>query len=526
MGELFPDGWLKKTPDVSKMDPHAVDADRWDHEDLNKMLKDMGALHASRQRLGEFADTGAEALDDAFWAMLKAEPEIKDSRDVRPSHLVNRQIVEEMLNLPETERLRRYSVNDDVQAAMSAAIIEPDLETLFDRTAKAREKAQELQDALVNLAEAQQGQADIDEMVERWGEQNPEQPTPEEMQAAQEAAAAAAQAAQEAAEAAGEAFDQEMGGCMPGVSQSLTDMMGKAADDAQESQESARAWGIEPGQLQRMNAQERMALAKKLNNPRFKRIADLFGPMRNMMISEQQRKTTHHKEEIYDVGIGNDLARVLPQEVINLRPGPTRLDFLRRYTEGKLLQYEMQGTEKLARGAIILLEDGSGSMKGEREMWAKAVMLCLLHLARQQNRAFHLVHFGSPGQQKVLHFEKPEDFSFDRIIEAAELFFNGGTDFATPMTSALGILKKEFAATGRVTADVVMLTDGECYVQPAFMKSYHDEMDKMQATTWGVLIAETTPMTGSALMDMTGGKVATVQRLLDGGDIRQVFRGI
>lgn len=425
MSVLFPPGWATPNP-KKKRSKHAVVNDRWDRDDLKSAMREIPPLSAARDRLGQFADSGKEAVDDAFWALLKAEPELHHPGEIEPSHIVNRQIVAEMLDLPETEKLRRYSVNDEVQAALSAAVIEPDLETLLDRAKHAQKKAEQLQQAQDELSKAQQEQADVEDMIQRWSEEHPDEPAPSEMADQHEQAQQATEAAEQQVQGAAQAVEQALERARIGMSQGLQQAMGRAAEEAQTTQEAARSFGMEPGELQRVPAQKRIELAKRLNNPRFKRIADLFGAMRNLLIAEQARKVTHHKEEVYDVGIGNDLGRVLPQELMNLREGPTRLDFLRRFAEGKLLQYEMKGTEKLARGAIIYVEDGSGSMQGEREMWSKAVGLALLHFARQQNRAMHIIHFSGPGRYRHFSFTRPDEFSFERILESAEMFYGGG----------------------------------------------------------------------------------------------------
>src|SRR4051794_33376981 len=520
MGDLFPQGWLDGGLDkrkLAKLSKHVVENDRWDREDAKRMLAELPPFSAARKQLGEFAATGEEFTVDAFWALLKAEPELLPPDAIHPDDIVNRRIAQMMAELDAYERLRRYSVNDDVQAALSVVTMEPDIETLFDKTKMQREKAEQLRQALQGLAQSQKDleerQRDLDDLIREWGgdpkdpdlqgdkAEEPEQgegegddgegegggeaqgqgegdglqpgkdggdptnaqgqpdpsgragPPQDSQQGNQEVQGSGMQAlseeqweqlaeaqqkrdeareraeqAQQDAEAAGEDFEQSMEKGQGTVRNILTDALNKAADEAQNASEVARTWGLEPGEMQKMPAKERMELAKRLNNERFRRIADLFGPMRNLMLSEQQRKTVHTKEELFDVEIGGDIGRLLPTEILNLRAGPTRLDFLRRLSENKVLQYAMQGQEKLARGGIIMSEDGSGSMGGDREMWAKAVMLCLLHLSRIQKRSFHLIHFGSPGQFKLISFEKPEDYSLDRVLDAAELFFGGGTD--------------------------------------------------------------------------------------------------
>lgn len=523
--EWFSPEDIENIPDKD-LSKRAVRNDRWDREDLERNFKEIAPFSNAHRTLADFTPTGGEAIEDAFLSLFKAEPELHETNEMEPRFCVNRMISEEMRELTATERLRRYSVGDDVQAALSAAALEPDLETLFDRAKGAAEKGQEYQDALAAAQQAAAEATDVDDMVSRWSEENEGEPTPQEMLEQQAAAQAAAQEAQDAADAAGEAMEQAMAEARQGIAEGLGQAMGKAADEAEATGDSARAFGLHGGELQRLPANKRLELAKRLNTPRFKKIADLFGAMKNLLFTEQSRKTIHSNEEIYDVGIGSDLARVLPAELLNLRPGPTRKDFLRRYSEGKLLQYEMSGHEKLGKGAIIYIEDGSGSMAGEREMWAKAIMLALLNFAKVQKRQFHLIHFGSTGQIYELNFDKPEDFTYDRIIDAAEIFFNGGTEYTGPMTRALNRLEDEHRRTGKVSADVVFASDGECYVQPAFMADYLKRMEAIDATTWAIAIGMPVAPDG-ALSTMSKGKVSTVDKLVKTGEeVRGIFRGI
>jgi uncharacterized protein with von Willebrand factor type A (vWA) domain len=292
---------------------------------------------------------------------------------------------------------------------------------------------------------------------------------------------------QREAEANNESFEQAMNRSRATIDKGMAKALDKAATNAESIAETAMTWGVTPGQMQAMDPKQRIELARKLNSERFRRIADLFGPMRNLMMSEQRRRTVHTTEEIYDIEIGSSLNRLVPSELLALAgtgseddlksnyekylvdadtdgeaalsyedwkadaveiADAQELDFMRKFQEHSLMQYAMQGEEKLARGGIIVCEDGSGSMSGERELWAKAVMLCLLHLARQQKRSFRLIHFGSPGQVRTIEFTEPGHFTMDRIMQAAEIFFGGGTDFATPMRNALGYLQDDFARTG------------------------------------------------------------------------------
>jgi len=547
MTEMFPKEWFIEGVREKGKHERVIDTDKWDEEDHEKAMRLIPPYVASRRQLGEFTPTGKSAMEDTYFTFLKAQPHTRDEADIKPSHAVNRAVITEMQDLNEVSRLRFYSVGDDVQAALSASTVEPDLETLFDRLKSQQDASDELRDSLADLADAferrEEAEHDLDDMIERMkaaaddpGDSD-EADDGGEAQAAQAAALAAAQAAQAAAQAAYEEaqataqgladdLEKDLHQQQPTINMALQGAVGRAADEAQASNEAAACWGLSPGELQHLPAQERMALAKKLSGDRFRRIADLFGPMKNLMLSEQQRRTTHSHEEIYDIELGDDLSRVVPSELQKLGDPLLKLDFMQRYADHALPIYAMQGQEKLSRGGIILCEDGSGSMRGEREMWAKAFMLCLLHLARQQNRTMHLLHFGSRNQITHIGFVKPEDFTIERIIEAAEVFYGGGTHFETPMAASIDILSDEFTKFGSVRADVVFVTDDDCQVESSFMTNYLAEMERLQSTTWGIGVAGRKPVKGGALHTMCDGKVAGISDFLSGDEVRFVFRGV
>lgn len=545
MGQFLPKGWASSGVNPNKLSDYARRPDRWDLEDWRLIVQDIDAVAAARDRIGEVAPTGKEALADAYWTFMKVEPELAGRDEVKPSNLVNLYVAEEMEKLKETQRLRRHTVGDTVGSALAAESIEPDLETLFDRVDKQVQQAQALMSAMQALHEQEQESHDLEEVIRKWTEEqenceaceaNSEenggdgQPCEAHGKEAQnyqeqwEKMQQALEAARQAAQQAGDEFEKGMQDALPGIRENLRDSIDRAADEAERMQQQSDSWGLEPGQIQRMPAQERLELARRLNNDRFKRIADLFGAMRNLMLTEVTRKTIAANEEVFDVELGEDLDRILPEQLVELRNPDSKLEFYRKLVEGELLQYQLRGQEKKAQGGILFCEDGSGSMHGERELWAKAVMLCLLHLARMQKRPFHLIHFGSPGQYKMIHFVEPEDWNIDRVLDAAELFFGGGTDFHTPLTKALELLQDEYRAKGAVEGDIVFCTDGMCGVSPDFMESFKEEQERLDFVVWGVNIGGS--KADEPLNSICDGRIATVKDLVTGSDVRSVFAGV
>lgn len=325
-------------------------------------------------------------------------------------------------------------------------------------------------------------------------------------------------------------LEQEMGDSQNAVRQIMKNALAKAADDYEAMNAVASMWGLDPGELVRLPAEKRLDLARRMNNERFRRMADLFGPMERLMHAEQRRRVNNIPEEVYDIGIGADLERLLPVEYGKLTHPVRRLEFYKDFTEGRLLQYEMRGHDIVARGGIVVCIDNSGSMQGDRELWAKAVGLCLLHLSREQNRNFYGIHFGSYSELMVFDFES-EGYDLDRIIEYAEFFFNGGTNFERPLSVALDKLTAEYAANGAVDADIVFITDGQCGVNDDWLENFTSEVERIDTSVWGILIDD--PRWNNAggkkmepLNTICGGKIATVQDILSGEDIVKVFSDV
>lgn len=504
---------------------HAVRHNRFDREDLLQAAESTPGFRGARRRLNATTSTGTQAVDDLFYLLLKVDARLVDRTEMAPEYLVNYAVAEEMTVSRPLERLRELTWADPFQAAAACVDLVPQLEAVFDRLRLAQERADELAVALANLERAlpllSDAQAAVDELS---GDLSPEEL--QEMADAIDRLRSVAEtvATLEAmAQTKREQLDEALEDAAPEVGVALGGALGGLADDLEQGQTVAAAWGVSPGELRQMPAAERLALARTLNTDKMRRVAELFGRIRNLSLSTACDTVEVH-EEIVDLELGDDLGRVVPAELLALAHPTTELDFLARWADGELTQYAVEGTEQLGRGAIIMAIDGTGSMGvGDRDRWAKAVMLVLLNQAKTQGRTMHVLVFG---YHQMLHvpFVEPADFSPENLVKVAGAFWHSGTDFTTPMTKALELLGEEFAATGRTSADVVFATDDECFVPTAFMAHYLSEMHRMKARTWGVNVAGHANDHG-ALAQMSEGRVMTVEDLTSGDDIVALLVG-
>jgi uncharacterized protein with von Willebrand factor type A (vWA) domain len=141
-----------------------------------------------------------------------------------------------------------------------------------------------------------------------------------------------------------------------------------------------------------------------------------------------------------------------------------RAAFAAHYAEQRLFIYETRGEENTGQGAIIACIDCSGSMRGHREAWAKACALALLDQARAAHRDFAGILFSSPGQQMTFRFPARQPVAVGDVLDFAEYFYGGGTDFQAPLDAAADLLEAGYNTDGRMRGDIVLITDGHCGV--------------------------------------------------------------
>ena len=72
-----------------------------------------------------------------------------------------------------------------------------------------------------------------------------------------------------------------------------------------------------------------------------------------------------------------------------------------------MLQYRLREDEQKGKGPMVVCIDVSSSMQGDKELWAKAVSLTLMDIARRQRRLFRAVLFSSgPESLKVIDLNR------------------------------------------------------------------------------------------------------------------------
>lgn len=281
--------------------------------------------------------------------------------------------------------------------------------------------------------------------------------------------------------------------------------------DLEDTAEQSESWSLQLGTGQRSSPGAQLELGKRLaNNQKLRKLAQMVGRMRDSTHALRQKMFERANTEMYEVGSGAELSRLLPHELLALRHRVLRRDFARRFLDGELLQYALRAHEEKGRGPMIVCLDGSSSMAGDKEIWSKAVTLTLLDIARRQRRPFRSICFSSADMPlQVLDLNRWERYAagLPQVLELAEYFPGGGTDFQKPLGAALDCLKHAKHRRG----DIVFITDGECRVSPEWLTEFKRNKEKLGFSLFSVLI-DIGPSALGTLQEFSD-KIATVSQL-------------
>uniref|UniRef100_UPI002A7F8689 VWA domain-containing protein n=1 Tax=Streptomyces sp. CRN 30 TaxID=3075613 RepID=UPI002A7F8689 len=343
----------------------------------------------------------------------------------------------------------------------------------------------------------------------------------------------AAERAETAARQAAAAAGRELAGTDPDTRTVARHAVVRAAETVREEAALMRAWGVEPGELERMPYEERARLAERLRTGRLARWAELIGRFRQMADGERARKVENATGELVGVTLGDDLSRIVPGELAHLGSPALRAVFAARYAAGELMLYDTRGEQATGKGAIVACVDTSHSMYAEgpggitREAWAKACALALLDQARRAGRDFVGIVFSAADKLRVFRFPGDRPAGLGRVVEFAETFLGGGTSFERPLTAARELLAEEFDDAARARGDIVLITDEECDVTEAWTRRWRETKQRLDFRVFGVAIGvPRAPGEDGSVLDALCDNLRFVDDLTDVHAAADLFRVI
>ncbi len=211
-----------------------------------------------------------------------------------------------------------------------------------------------------------------------------------------------------------------------------------------------------------------LALARQVkNSPKLAKIMALAGRLKSQARAKRATKSVYARSELVGIEPTGSLENLLPSELACFTSSERTLDLIRRLGEKTALGYKLSGKEKLKQGPLIVMLDVSGSMadnNSEKDIWAKAVSLALLDIAKHEKRSFALGLFNSQMAGFILAEDLSKPFHPDKLANLMELMSrapSGGTSFQAPITWGLECVGAVSKFQKFKNADLVLVTDGE-----------------------------------------------------------------
>ena len=252
----------------------------------------------------------------------------------------------------------------------------------------------------------------------------------------------------------------------------LREVLRDVRGDLEGAVELVAAWSAGPGEETRLPPAVKLQLMRNLvRNPRLRRIARLFGRYRRMGLADREAKALLASEEVVDFVQGGEVARALAAELANFAMREREDLFYSKVVQHQLLVYELWQRHERPRPVYLCL-DNSGSMSGEKEVWAKASALALAHMALQHGRPVEIVLFGDAADPlRIVSFD-PRDKGptrLEKVLDVASYFLGGGTDFQKPLSHVLDTILAGHEASGN---DLLFVSDGLCPLPEAFVRRF------------------------------------------------------
>ena len=432
-------------------------------------------------------------LEDIFLGLFKYNLIWLKPDAVRRSAMLNRTVLEQLIPSPGFEILKARTLLEEDKAVIAGLVLgEQVLEMVRNEKLVNRREMLDLWDVKHQEEDLEERAAALKNAAEMSEEQkqdpNADADLQKKIDELKEAAERAAKVSEARLNQKARLLEDQL---RHGDHTELKRMQVRSAQLAEEIDRIAQDthdFSLEFGQSGRLNAGERLELGRRLaRNKKLGELARLVGRFKQDARALRRRTLDRGVAEAYDIERGSDLGRLIPSELLALHHPGLRDDFRRRILEGEVLQYRLREDEQKGKGPMVVCIDVSSSMQGDKELWAKAVSLTLMDIARRQRRLFRAVLFSSgPESLRVLDLNNKRRYQpeLTKVLEMAEYFPGGGTDFQTPIDAAIELLEDKKLKRG----DIVVITDGECQVAPEWLSVLRERKEELKFSIFAVLV--------------------------------------
>ena len=511
----------KKKQDLS-IDHYLAD------DDLYQEIYDESHTIQSSVEEGKLAlSTYDDLSEDLFLSLFKHSPKLLSEGSMKTENVINNRIMSKLVVQPEFKALRNYTRYDPYNAALGTQALTEATSQIIEALRPIKKPGQE--DGLVDLSDKLNlTQEELEELLRRKGilDDLMDQANAGGGGVPKAVADAAGQneMSLQEAQALANALQQQLEDALQDeaadslVDQAVNQMAQaaqQASDQIAEETDMIAQWGLDgSGSEQRVSfADKKAALLRIRGSKKLKELTDLIGRLKEVAKQDQKLKVKSGSVAIKSVTTGKRIEDVLPSELSLLAQNATKGLFYQKYNDGTMLNYKKESTKPKGKGPMIVLIDVSGSMSEDRQRWSKAMAIALLEVAQDQKRNYASIIFDSAVRDVIeIYKGKMEPM---KVVDIAEKFYGGGTDFEKPLEAALKLINKsEFKE-----ADIVMLTDGESSMSDDFIRKLKETQEDKRFSIMSVLI-DIGGRASTASLDSFSNKVVKISNIseLDGAE--------
>ena len=497
------------------------ESDSYDRRTWNEIVADAPSI-ADLAEAGERLVPHFGALvQDMFLALFKMNPVLRKAGDVRLAAALNRTILEQIVPSAPFQALRSRTALEEDKAAIAAIVMsEHALEMMKSEKLINRSEMLDLWDLarqeqdLEARAEAVKAADEIQQPKENEpGEEAENQTTKKELAEMADAAERAAKVSEARLNQKARQFETQLKGADQSALKRMQLKTAELASEIDQAAEDSHDFSREFGQGGRVAAGARLELGRRLaRNKKLGELARMVGRFKQDARALKRKTLERGVAEAYDIELGSELGRLIPAELLAMHHPVLKRDFYRRVLEGTVLQYRLRDDEQKGKGPMVVCIDVSSSMQGDKEMWSKAVALTLMDIARRQRRLFRAVMFSSGDVSlKVIDLNRERRYQPDlnKVVEMAEYFPGGGTDFETPIDAAVELLGQKKLKRG----DIVIITDGESQVSPEWLARLRERKAELDFSIFAVLVDVGSAETSS--LAQFADRITSVKRISD-----------
>lgn len=497
-----------------------IESDSYDRHAYGKLRSESRSLRELEENGNTFIPYFGSFLQDTFCLLFKYNIIFFDDSKVLSSALLNRVLLNALRQGNLYTVFREVTLLDDAKAGLCTLLLGEALLSLLKS-----EKMLTRRD-MIDLWEIKKQEETLAEKLEQsaHAEKLPEEALSKEgkknLQKAKERLESQLDGAEALLRQKAQRIKDDLSRLEPNAASRFQAEAIKVAQQFEEASDQAEHWSLTLGGAYRSPSGQKLELGKRLaGNEKLKKLAQMVGRMKFHALGLRKKIFERASEEVLEVERGDCLNRLLPHELVTLHHPILRKDFQRRFLDQELLEYSLRGIEEKGKGPMVVCLDGSSSMEGEKEIWSKAVTLTLLELARRQRRLFRSISFSSEETPlQVLDMNPREHYQvkMERVLDLAEYFPGGGTNFEKPLDAALECLQQSRYKRG----DIVFITDGECQITQEWAERFRQGKEKLGFSLFSILI-DVGPSSLGTLKEFSD-RITTIKQLT-GDEAKDIF---